>query len=177
MSAPRVFLDTCVLYPPHLRGFVLELGARGRIEPKWSRAVLAEWAHLVARRHPADAAALDAVIARMAARFPDALTPDGDAAHLALPDRGDLHVLAGALAGGAETILTLNLRDFPRATLAAEGVVARAPDDLAMALWLQEGASVEAAVAAVWPGLAGRDLRGALRRADLWRLGRALAEG
>ncbi len=174
MSAPRVFLDTCVLYPPHLRGFILELGARGRIVPLWSRAVLAEWAHLMARRHPADMAMFEQVTATMAARFPQALTPEGDGAHLSLPDRGDLHVVAGAVAGGAQTILTLNLRDFPRATLATEGLVARAPDDLAMALWLDEAPSVEAAVAAVWPGLSGRELRAALRRADLWRLGRAL---
>jgi len=170
----RVFLDTCVLYPPHLRGFLLELGARGLIAPLWSRAVLAEWGHLVARKHPADLPELDGVIAAMSARFPDALTLEGESAHLSLPDGGDRHVLAAALAGGAEAIVTLNLRDFPRATLAREGIEARAPDDLAMALWLEGPGAVEAAVAAIWPALEGRTLRNAMKRAGLWRLGRAL---
>ena len=170
----RVFLDTCVLYPPHLRGFLLELGARGGIAPLWSRAVLAEWGHLVARKHPEELPALEVVIAAMAARFPAALTPEGESAHLDLPDGGDRHVLAAALAGGAGAIVTLNLRDFPRATLAREGIAARAPDDLAMELWLDTPALVEGAVATVWPGLKGRALRNALKRAGLWRLGRAL---
>ena len=170
----RVFLDTCVLYPPHLRGFLLELGARGLILPLWSRAVLAEWGHLVARRHPGDLPALEATLAAMRARFPEALTPEGESAHLDLPDGGDRHVLAAALAGGAEAILTLNLRDFPRATLAREGIIARAPDDLAMELWLDAPGAVEGAVAAIWPALEGRARRNAMKRADLWRLGRAL---
>lgn len=174
MSARRVFLDTCVLYPPYLRAFLLELAARGAIAPLWSRAVLGEWGHLVARKHPQDLPALDGVIAAMAARFPTALAPEGESAHLDLPDIADRHVLAAALAGGAGVILTLNLRDFPRATLAREGISACAPDDLAMGLWLEQPATIEGAVATVWPGLEGRALRAALKRADLWRLGRAM---
>ncbi len=48
---------------------------------------------------------------------------------LALPDADDHHVLAAALAAEAETILTMNLRDFPASALAPYGVVAVHPDE------------------------------------------------
>jgi hypothetical protein len=43
-----------------------------------------------------------------------------------------------------------------------------------MELWLAGRAPVEAEVARVWPGLSGRALRNAMKKADLPRLGRAL---
>ena len=38
-----------------------------------------------------------------------------------LPDPADTHVLAAAIAGSADVILTLNAKDFPRNILAEEG--------------------------------------------------------
>ena len=71
-------------------------------------------------------------------------------------------------------LLTLNLRAFPRRALAQHGMRALAPADFVLDLWLGGRAPVEAQVARVWPGLSGRPLRNAMRRADLPRLGKAL---
>jgi len=171
----RVMLDTCVLYPAVLRDFLLALAARGLYVPLWSDGVAAEWLHLVARRNPAEKADVAALLLRMAARWTEGRVGPGDPAVLDLPDPADRHVLAAAIAGNADLILTENWRDFPRRALAPEGVQAITPDDFVMQLWLDAPAVVEAEVAAKWPGRAGRELRQALRRAGLPRLGRALA--
>ena len=64
-------------------------------------------------------------IALLRARWPDAEIPADQAleARLFLPDPADCHVLAAAIAGGAEAVVTLNLRDFP--TRQMEGLRAR----------------------------------------------------
>ena len=56
--------------------------------------------------------------------------PPGSADGLSLPDPADVHVLAAAIAGGADVLLTANLRDFPIATLARHGLTRRSPDEL-----------------------------------------------
>ena len=46
----------------------------------------------------------------------------------ALPDSSDAHVLAAAIAGHADCIITFNLKDFPGAALAPFGIEAIHPD-------------------------------------------------
>lgn len=174
MSPARAFLDTCVLYPPRLRALLLGLADLGLYDPVWSAGVAAEWAHLAARRDPDFAATLPALLARMAARWPSGPAPRGAPELLDLPDAGDAHVLAAAHAGAATVLITLNLRDFPARALAPLGITAEHPDAFVLALWLQNPGPVAATLAEVWPGLAGPDLRRALKKSDLPRLGKAL---
>ena len=57
--------------------------------------------------------------------IPDHLT-DG---LLCIPDLNDRHVLAAAIAGRANAILTLNRRDFPTECLAQYDIERMSPDD------------------------------------------------
>ena len=170
----RVMLDTCVLYPAMLRDFLLALAARGLFVPLWSNGVAAELLSLVARRNPAELARIQALLKQMTARWPEGQTTPGDADTPDLPDKTDRHVLAAAMAGKADAILTDNWRDFPNAALAPHGLRAITPDDFVMQLWLKAPDSVSETLATQWPGLAGRDLRRVLRRAGMPRLGKAL---
>jgi len=167
----KAFLDTCVLYPPILRDLLLGLADAGLYRPLWSESVAAEWLHMTARKGEAGAAE---ALRRMRARWPGAEVMGGEAGWLDLPDPGDRHVLAGAIEGKAALLITLNLRDFPRRSLAPHGLRAMSPDDFCMELWLAQRDAVEAEVARVWPGLTARPLRNALKKAELPRLGRAL---
>ena len=62
--------------------------------------------------------------------FPDAVVTgySARAAGLDLPDAGDIHVLAAAIEGGADLIVTCNLRDFPADRLSPHGLTAQHPD-------------------------------------------------
>ncbi|MEL6217831.1 MAG: PIN domain-containing protein [Pseudomonadota bacterium] len=173
----RVFLDACVLYPPLLRRLVLAAAAEGLFDPLWSARVLDEWLIATARKAPDQLAEAEADRALLAARFPEALCPAAPdlEATLSLPDPADAHVLAAAAEARANLLLTLNLRDFPRRTLAAHGIEARHPDSLLWELWSDAPAPMETVLATALPGLDPPSRRGPLKRARLSRLGKAQA--
>ena len=65
---------------------------------------------------------------------------------LTLPDPDDRHVLAAAIRGGAEVIVTYNLKDFPADALAQFDLQALHPDDFLFSLFEQAPGPVCAAV-------------------------------
>lgn len=182
----RALIDACALYPTVVRALWLELAAEGVVEPLWSARLLEEWARVAERR--GEGALARAEIARLRAARPEAEVPaaPGREAELAarfdLPDPGDLHVLAAALEGGAEVLVTFNLRDFPRRAMAALGLPARHPDTAAMQLFAADADAVTRAAGRVHAEaerLSGRPwpVRALWRKARLPRLGKALAPG
>lgn len=48
---------------------------------------------------------------------------------LTLPDPDDRHILAAAIKGRADVIVTFNLADFPASTLGSYGIEAQHPDE------------------------------------------------
>lgn len=178
----RAVIDACVLYPTVLREIVIGVARAGLIAPLWSDRLLEEWARTAARLGgPADTVLARGEIAALSAAFPQArIAPNpSDEAALWLPDMGDIHVLATAIAGQAECIITLNLRDFPASELAARGVAAIHPDAMLYRLWLDHPEPVTDVVASVHATacrLSGEDLalRALLKRVRLPRLAKAL---
>ena len=177
----KAVLDACVLYPNVLREILIGVAAQGLYTPLWSARILGEWQAAAARLGPEGAAIASAEITLLRAAWPEAEIPADPPTEqrLWLPDPADAHVLAAAITGGAGRIITLNLRDFPARTLAAEDVQAQSPDEFLMALWLAHGPIVEAIIREVQgktASLSGRDqpLRALLKRARLPRLGKAL---
>lgn len=178
----KVLLDACVLYPPVLRGVLLGVARQGLFEPLWSARLLEEWARAAARRGAACEMEARGEIALLRAGWPGAeVAPrPGLEERLYLPDPGDLHVLAAAIAGSADILLTHNARDFPRGTLALEGVSRADPDAFLLGLWKATPAPIADAVGEVATEAARRegapvDLRRLMKRARLPRLGKALA--
>lgn len=175
----RAVLDACVLYPTVLREILTDVAAAGLYVPLWSGRILDEWRHAAARLGPEGAAVAGAEIVTLRTRFPQAeVTGQGGAGGLDLPDPADAHVIEAALAGGADLIVTANLRDFPRRALAAVGLRAVHPDPFLTDLWAHHPDAVAAAVNAAHDkaqALGGAmPLRDLMKRARLPRLGRAI---
>ena len=124
----KVLIDACVLYPTVLREVVLGVAEAGYFEPLWSDPILSEWRHTAERHGHGEVADLEILAAGRA--FPSAVVPveRETMARLSLPDPDDVHVLAAAIDGGADELLTLNIKDFPTNALSAEGIVRRDPD-------------------------------------------------
>lgn len=67
---------------------------------------------------------------------------------LMLPDPDDRHVLAAAIHGKANVIVTSNLKDFPDAVLAPHQIRAQRPDDFILSLSDADAKGVALALAA-----------------------------
>lgn len=178
----KALLDACVLYPTVLREILLGVAGQGLYTPLWSDRILEEWARATRKLGPGAEAIARGEIAALRAAFPRAAVADrpGLAARLHLPDVNDIHVLAAAIAGGADAIVTFNAADFPRQTLAEEGIARLDPDRFLLDLWQGAPGPVATAVETVRARaeeLSGepQPLRALLKRAKLPRLGKALA--
>lgn len=180
----RVLLDACVLYPTVMREVLIGVAEAGVYQPRWSGRILEEWARATIKLGPGAEEIARGEIASLTARFPEASVrvPEGMERRFWLPDPNDAHVLAAAVAGSCDMILTLNASDFPRATLAEEGLIRQAPDEFLMHLWPGHEAvlrQVGAGVLATARRLSGEDwtIRALMKKARLPRLGKALAQG
>jgi predicted nucleic acid-binding protein len=180
MAPPRVLLDANVLVPSVLRETLLGAAAAGAFVPLWSARILKEWARATRRLPEGAEAVARAEIAALRVAWPAAEIPrDADLeALLALPDPHDVHVLAAAITGGADVILTCDRAGFPGRTLARHGLIARRPDGFLCEIHGERDLGpVVAAVQARAEAASGRprSLRPMLKRAGLPRLGKALA--
>jgi predicted nucleic acid-binding protein len=121
----RAVLDACVLYPPSLRDFLLTLASLDAFEVRWSEEILRE----VERNVIADYPDVDPqqfrrhTIGSMNTAFGGALTelPSTPTLFEGVDDK-DQHVANCALASESDTIITVNLRDFPSAALTPRGI-------------------------------------------------------
>lgn len=177
----RAVLDTCVIYPTVMREMLLGAASAGFYTPLWSARILEEWARASVKLGPAGEAQARAEIALTRAKWTGAeIAPaPGIEQRLWLPDAADVHVLASAVSGSADMIVTVNRRDFPKHLLAEEGVDRIDPDTLLLQFWQDEPqkiASVAQNVLDEANRLSGDqwELRPLLKKARLPRLAKAL---
>lgn len=179
----KVLLDTCVIYPTVMRQMILGVAATGAFTPLWSARIIEEWQRAALKLGPDGAAQAGAEAAMLSAQWPgsEVSYPASLEARLWLPDPADIHVLAAAIAGSADVILTLNAKDFPRNILAEEGLSRADPDGFLHGHWQAQPdqvASVAARVLDEANRLSGQtwEMRGLLKKARLPRLAKALSQ-
>jgi predicted nucleic acid-binding protein len=141
--------DSNILYPAPLRDLFMRLAQAGLVRGRWTEAIHDEWTRNVLKDNPkvtADRIARtrtlmnDAVCDCIISGYEDLIDS------LALPDPDDRHVLAAAIRGGAEVIVTYNLKDFPADVLKAYDIEALHPDEFLLTLFEQAPGLVCAAV-------------------------------
>ena len=128
----RAFLDANVLYPVSLRNLLMRLALAGLFQALWSSHVHEEWIAAVLRDRPdLSARQLESVRGAMDERSEDSVVTGYESLipSIILPDPDDRHVLAAAIVGGADVIVTRNLRDFPAECLAPYEIEAQHPDE------------------------------------------------
>jgi PIN domain len=127
-----VVLDACVLYPAPVRDILLSLAHQGLYHARWTTTINDEWIRNLAINRPdIDVARLRATAERMAQAIPDSLISGYERfiSSIDLPDPDDRHVVAAALVGHADAIVTFNLKDFPSDLLTPLSLEAQHPDD------------------------------------------------
>jgi predicted nucleic acid-binding protein len=177
----KVLLDTCVLYPTVMREVLLGAARAGLYTPLWSERILEEWARAARKLGPEGEAQARAEIALVRAAWPRAEVtyPPSLEKRLWLPDANDTHVLAAAIAGHADVIVTMNASDFPRNVLAEEGLSRADPDGFLLGFQQAQPeimAQVGETVRAEAERLSGEawTMRALMKKARLPRLGKAL---
>ena len=129
------FLDTCVLYKATLRDVLLSLAEKDVYQVRWSPDVLTEMVSNLADRPGIDPeralAGAQYVRAMMEQAFPDA-TVDQTAYDPLIAamttHHKDRHVLAAAIIGRADVIVTSNVRHFPTASCQPYSIDVQDPD-------------------------------------------------
>lgn len=111
----KILLDACVLVPMHLRNLLLSLAEADFFVPLWSDSILQETERALRDDIPGmTAEKATEQVQRMRAAFPQAEVTGYEGLIKAMTNhRKDRHVLAAAVKGGADLLVTANVRDFP----------------------------------------------------------------
>jgi predicted nucleic acid-binding protein len=130
-SQYTVVLDANVLYGYLSRDLLLSLAQADLYHARWTNKITQEWNSNLVRNKPELAGRLDALVSRMHQAVPDCLVENFEhlIGSLTLPDPKDRHVLAAAIMGHADAIVTLNLKDFPQDLLDPYNIEVQHLDD------------------------------------------------
>lgn len=132
MSRFTVLYDACVIYPAPLRDLLMRLATTGTFKARWTNQIHNEWINALLIKEPnRDRKKLERAKDLMNQHIYDALIEGYEPfiPMLKLPDPDDRHVLAAAIKGKCDLIVTSNLKDFPKDVLSQYDIEAQHPDD------------------------------------------------
>jgi hypothetical protein len=131
MPGYQVILDACVLVNAALRDTLLRIAEPPRLYlPRWSEDIMVETTRTLETKLGVTQEQTAHLVGELRKHFEDAWVEGYESL---IPIMGnhlkDRHVLAAAVRCGAQTIVTLNLKDFPEDALSPWDVVAQSPDE------------------------------------------------
>ncbi len=124
--------DASVLFTVFTADLLLWLATTELFRPKWTADIHREWISSRLKRYPdAKLSQLQGRQEKMNLEFEDCLVTGYEPLidSLSLPDPCDCHVLAAAIACGADVIVTCNLKHFPESALSPFRIASQHPDD------------------------------------------------
>lgn len=131
-SSFTAFYDACVLYPAPLRDLLMQLALTNLFRARWTEQIHDEWIRNLLKKRP-DLTLQQLIRTKelMNSHVRDCLVTNYEylIPSLELPDPDDRHVLAAAIQGNADVIVTTNLSDFPSSVLSNHNIEAQHPDD------------------------------------------------
>jgi predicted nucleic acid-binding protein len=127
-------LDACVLFSRLQRDVLLSLAHADLYTARWTEEIESEWTSSLKKQYPAAAHKIQNVVEQMREAIPDCLIVDYELfiPSIQLPDENDRHVLAAAIRGNADAIVSLNTKDFPGDVLAKFDVEVQTPDQFVL---------------------------------------------
>lgn len=143
MSQPTALYDACVLYPASVRDLLMNLALSDLFRARWTDDIHEEWISNLLHKQPhLTRPVLEHTRDLMNLHVRDCLVTGYEPLipSLELPDPDDRHVLAAAIVGRADIIVTYNLKHFPAPILAPLGIEAQHPDDFVLQLIDQQPA-------------------------------------
>jgi hypothetical protein len=149
MASRRGVLDASVLYTEPVRSLLLWVAAEDAFEPFWTERILEETGNNLTQAGIITGEQWSRVRAAMLRSFPDALLDQTavDAIEPEMPNQEkDRHVLAAAVVGDVELVITNNLRHFTQADLDTVGKRSISPDQLLCDIVQAEPSVVHAAL-------------------------------
>jgi predicted nucleic acid-binding protein len=131
--------DACVLHDSLVRDLLIRVATKRslNVRARWSQQILDEMVQSILERRPdIDPRGLDRTRQLMCDAVPDCLVSEYETLTegIHLPDPDDRHVLAAAIKGGADVIVTYNMRHFPSATLLPFNIEPQHPDEFLVSL-------------------------------------------
>ena len=125
----KAVLDACVLIPQYLRDTLLSVAWQDLYSPCWSESILEETRRNLISRYQISSLKAINLVTKMQSAFPEAMVEvPPNLISAMLNDPKDRHVLATAVVGDAEIIVTNNLNDFRENVTKPWGIKAQSPD-------------------------------------------------
>jgi hypothetical protein len=131
MPGYQVILDACVLVNAALRDTLLRIAEPPRLYlPRWSDDIMLETTRTLEARMGMTRDQTAYLVGELRKHFEDAWVERYEPFIPVIANHPkDRHVIAAAVRCGAQTIVTLNLKDFPEAALSLWDVKAQSPDE------------------------------------------------
>ena len=177
----RVVLDTCVLIPSSIRGLLVRVAEKKLFSPIWSERIFEEWEFFASKNSMQCIYSTRIEILLLKSKWKNSFIPRDICLEekLLLPDENDRHVLASAIKGRAQILLTNNLRDFPSRLLSKYGIIPRSVDSFLLELLNEYPQIIEPIITAVFESHKGNNpkvfsKKAFLKRCNLPRLAKTI---